>query len=94
MGGRRSSAAARLSKGVVRLTALKSGVNHVKLSRAEQPIACVSKSGQDITLLVQFAIKGSAIDDDLRMGLCESSYSGRRRHEAEKANSCRASALQ
>ena len=56
------------------------------LSRAEESIACIAQAGQDITLCVELAIEGCAIDLHVRMRSPEATYALWCRHETQEAN--------
>ena len=56
------------------------------LPRPEQPIARVAKSGKDVSLRIQLAIKRRAIHDDVGMRSGELLHALWRGNQAEKSN--------
>ena len=64
------------------------------LACAKQTIASVAEPWQDVALLVEFAIKGRAVDDDIRMRPREAADTFGSSDQAQKTDSCRAGTFQ
>ena len=70
------------------------GVVRLELPRSEQPVTSITKSGQDVPMLVQFAIKRCAVDKNIRVCSSETPYSLWCRDETEKSDACCPGALE
>ena len=65
----------------------------VRLTSSEKAISSVAETGQDVALIVQFAIETCAVDLNVRVSCSKAFNSFRCSHQAEKANPCRSNSL-